>query len=151
MALWRRVLLIPFETIFVTNPDPAKANERLADLNLAEKLRAEKPGILAWLIRGCLEWQRIGLNPPESVLAATKQYRDGEDTMKIFIAERCIEGANFSVRAGLLYLAYKHWAESNGEKPVTSTKFGRHFSEAFDSIKERTGKSYLGISLCDEA
>lgn len=78
MALWRRVLLIPFELSFVVNPQ--KPNERKADLNLAEKLRNERPGILAWLVRGCLAWQKQGLNPPEIVKAATADYRDSEDT-----------------------------------------------------------------------
>lgn len=147
-ALWRRVLLIPFETVFSLNPDPAK-NEKLADLEMAEKLRAEKSGILGWLVQGCLEWQRQGLNPPDIVKAATKQYREGEDTLKTFINERCIEGPTFSVRAGLLYINYKQWAEQNGERPVTSHKFGRYFGDLFDSIKDRTGKSYLGIGLCE--
>lgn len=150
MALWRRVLLIPFETVFVVNPDPSKGNERLADLDIAEKLRAEKSGILAWLVRGCLEWKTQGLNPPESILAATKQYQDSEDTMKIFRTERCNEGQGLSVRAGLLYQTYKQWTDGNHEKPVTATKFGRYFGEIFDSTKDKTGKIYLGIDLCGD-
>jgi len=149
MALWRRVLLIPFETIFVTNPDPTKPNERLADLDLAEKLRAERPGILAWLVQGCLEWQRQGLNPPASVLAATQNYRDAENTIKTFLADCCIEGPTHTVRAGALYQAYRTWTESNGERPMTANKFGRYFGEIFNSAKDRAGKLYLGIGLCD--
>ena len=132
MALWARVLLIPFEMVFVTKPNPAKSNERLADLDMAEKLRAEGPGILAWLVNGCLEWQRIGLNPPESVMAATKKYQEAEDTLKTFRAERCNEGPMLKCRAGLLYQTYQHWTEGNGDRPVTATKFGRYFGEIFD-------------------
>ena len=150
VALWRRVLLIPFEMVFVTNPDPSKPNERLADLHLAEKLRAERAGILAWLVSGCLEWQRSGLSPPESVMAATKQYQDTEDTLKTFRADRCNEGPTLSVRAGGLYQAYRQWAEGNGERPVTATKFGRYFGEIFDSVKDKRGKVYLGIDLCGD-
>jgi len=149
MALWRRVLLIPFEMVFVVNPNLSKENERLADLDLAEKLRAEKSGILAWLVRGCLEWQRQGLNPPESVLAATKAYQDSEDTMKTFIAERCIEGPSNSIRAGLLYSTYKQWAETAGERPVTAKKFGGFMSDQYNSTKGNAGKFYIGIGLCD--
>ena len=50
-AIRRRFHLIPFN---VTIPE----GER--DLELAEKLRAEWPGILAWMIEGCLDWQRQG-------------------------------------------------------------------------------------------
>lgn len=144
-ALWRRVLLIPFELSFIVNP--TKPNERKADLNLAEKLRAERPGILAWLVRGCLEWQRHGLNPPESVLAATAAYRDAEDTIKTFLAERCIEDKMLHVRAGVLYSAYKAWAEGNGERHITGTKFGRYIGERFDSSKDENGKFYIGLEL----
>ena len=144
-ALWRRVLLIPFELSFVVNP--TKPNERKADLNLAEKLRAERPGILAWLVKGCLEWQRQGMNPPESVLAATAAYRDAEDTIKTFLVERCIEDKTLRVRAGVLYAAFKAWAEGNGERQTTGTKFGRYIGERFDSSKDEGGKFYIGLGL----
>lgn len=148
-ALWRRILLLPFNQVFVTNPDPAKQNEHLADLDLAEKLRAEGPGILAWLVQGCLEWQRNGLNPPESIMAATQEYQDSEDFFKKFRLERCIEEPHYQARAGLLYNAYKQWMEGNGERPVTATKFGKYVGEHFDSVKDKEGKLYLGIGLCD--
>lgn len=147
-ALWRRVLLIPFKMAFVPRPDPAKANERLADADLPEKLRDEAPGILAWLVRGCLAWQKQGLNPPESVLAATRDYQDSEDTIKTFISEKCIEGVGRSCRAAALYAAYKAWQEGNGERAMTATKFGKCVSESFDSAKDMRGKVYIGLELC---
>jgi len=146
-ALWRRVLLIPFNTTFVIDPNPEKQNERKADLALAEKLKAERPGILAWLVSGCLEWQRQGLNPPECVRAATREYQDEEDTIKQFIAERCNEGPTLSVRAATLYAAYREWTEGNGERPMTGAKFGRYVGELFDSGKDMNGKFYLRIGL----
>jgi len=147
-ALWRRVLLIPFKMAFVPRPDPAKLNERLADAHLPAKLKAEGPGILAWLVRGCLAWQEEGLNPPESVLAATQEYQDGEDTIKTFISEKCIEGAERSCRAAALYSAYKSWQEGNGEKAMTANKFGKVISERFDSVKDMKGRLYVGLELC---
>jgi putative DNA primase/helicase len=68
-AIRRRFHLIPFA---VTIPP----KERVADL--AEKLRDEWPGILAWLIEGCLEWQTEGLRPPNAVLEATEAYLSAE-------------------------------------------------------------------------
>lgn len=79
-AVKRRFNLIPFtETIPEAERDP----------KLAEKLREEWPGILAWGIAGCLEWQRIGLAPPPSVRAATESYLSDEDTIGQFLIERC--------------------------------------------------------------
>jgi len=147
MALWHRVLLIPFGMAFVPNPDPNKPNERLADLDLPEKLRAEQSGILAWLVQGCLEWQRQGLNPPESVRAATNEYRDGEDTLKTFLQDRCTERPGQTVRADAFFKAYQVWVEGSGDKPVNSTKFGRYMGALFDFTKDRTGKFYIGVGL----
>jgi len=49
-AMRRRLHLIPFT---YKPPRP--------DKDLPERLRAERPGILAWAVQGCLEWQRVGL------------------------------------------------------------------------------------------
>lgn len=146
-ALWRRVLLIPFERIFVPDPDPAKPQERLADLDLAEKLKAERPGILAWLVKGCIAWQREGLNPPRTVLAATREYKDAEDTIKTFLEECCAEGPTRTVRAGALFEAFKKWAEENGERPGTAAKFGRYIGARYDSNKDGSGKFYIGLGF----
>ena len=69
-AIRRRFHLIPFA---VTIPPEER------DAVLAEKLKAEWPGILAWLIEGCLEWQTEGLRPPQAVLEATEAYLSAED------------------------------------------------------------------------
>jgi putative DNA primase/helicase len=144
-ALWRRVCLVPFPFKFV--PDPAKADERLADPALPEKLRAEASGILAWLVRGCLAWQKDGLIPPASLKEATQEYHDEEDTIKLFIDEKCFEGPGYVARASAIYDAYRAWAEKNSEKPMTGTKFGKRISELYDSDKDMNGKYYIGIGL----
>jgi putative DNA primase/helicase len=79
-AIRRRVNLIPFA---VTIP----AEER--DGELTEKLKAEWPGILAWIVAGCLKWQSEGLAAPEAVTAATAEYLNSEDAIAAWIEERC--------------------------------------------------------------
>jgi putative DNA primase/helicase len=55
---WRRRLhMIPF-TIKIEDKDK--------DKDIDKKLRSEAPGILSKIIAGGLEWQREGLNPPQS-------------------------------------------------------------------------------------
>jgi putative DNA primase/helicase len=61
-AIRRRFNLVPFS---VTIPQAER------DIELSEKLKAEWPGILAWMIGGCLQWQQIGLAPPRCVTEAT--------------------------------------------------------------------------------
>jgi len=146
-ALWERVLLIPFNLTFVNEPDQLKPNERKADLHLLEKLKAEAPGILAWLVRGCLAWQKEGLNPPPKVKMATAQYRKDEDILKRFIEEGCITGETYSVRAGGFYEAYTQWAKDNGELPINSKEFGEYMTKTFEWKKDNKGKLYHGIGL----
>ena len=100
-AFWKRALLIPFTLSFVDQPH--ESHERKADPGLLDKLKAEASGVLAWCVRGCLEWQRKGLLPPESVKAATAAYQEEEDIIKHFLDERCTVQADLTVKAGLLY------------------------------------------------
>jgi hypothetical protein len=64
-AMRRRMLLVPF---LVQIP----VEERGPDLT--DKLKAEWPAILRWMLEGCLEWQRNGLAAPTVVTAATEEY-----------------------------------------------------------------------------
>ncbi|NMC87210.1 MAG: hypothetical protein GYA69_02040 [Candidatus Moranbacteria bacterium] len=144
-ALWQRVLLIPFERAFVA--EPREPHESKADPFLSEKLQSEASGILAWLVKGCLAWQKDGLNAPDIVKAATNEYRSDEDTIGHFIDERCILNENFQVKAGDLYKAWKEWAESSGTTFISGKKFGLEIKKRFKWEKDKKAKFYIGIGL----
>jgi putative DNA primase/helicase len=95
-GIWRRLRLIPFDQVI---PD----HER--DPRLKEKLLTEAPGILAWAVRGCLEWQRDGLGTSEEVRDATADYRDGEDRIGPFLEEVCVQSPAARVVASRLFEA----------------------------------------------
>ncbi len=138
-GIWRRLRLIPFNQKF--------SGER-EDTGLPDRLKAEAPGILAWCVNGCLEWQKHGMMTPISVLAATKSYRDEEDVIASFLAERCKKGAGMRCRASVLYEAFKTWQEQNGEDQIPKQKvFGTAMSaHGFTRIKS-SGWWYEGIDL----
>ena len=96
-AIRRRFNLLPFT---VTIP-PAER-----DPSLAEKLKEEWSGILAWAIEGCLEWQRIGLAPPSAVTKATEDYLSEEDAVGQFISECCERHPQAQAQLKDLYAAY---------------------------------------------
>jgi putative DNA primase/helicase len=56
-------------------------------------------------VRGCLEWQKIGLLPPPEVLAATKEYEQESDPLKDFLDDCCIVGESLTVLCVDLYTA----------------------------------------------
>jgi putative DNA primase/helicase len=145
-AIWRRIRLVPW---VVTIP-PAEQDKRLA-----AKLRDELPGILAWIVQGCLEWRREGLQPPDEVKRATGRYRAEMDVLAAFIDEECVVYERASATAKALYSAYREWCEENGEKPESQRRFGGRLKErGFENGKITAGPhkgnvEWHGIGLSD--
>jgi putative DNA primase/helicase len=136
-AVWRRIKLVPFT---VTIPDDEK------DKALPEKLKAELPGILAWCVAGCLDWQRHGMAEPAEVRLATSEYRGEQDSVQGFLNECCVLCPEAKVRAGVLFDAYGKWS---GDKVTTQQEFKKLVqAKGYDS-KQGTGGYYFwrGIGL----
>ena len=119
-GIWRRFRVIPFN---VTIPEAER------DPNLPDKLKAELPGILNWAITGCLEWQRRGLRPPESITKATKSYRADMDLVAQFVADCCVIESKAEETVKALYAGYNAWCEENGEQPLSKRAFGQRLQE----------------------
>lgn len=75
-GIWRRVRVVPFNV---------QIPKERRDPTMPTKLLAEAPGILAWLVRGCLDWQANGLNEPAAIKQATATYRREEDQLADFL------------------------------------------------------------------
>jgi putative DNA primase/helicase len=135
-AAWRRIKLVPFT---VTIP-PAEQDKKLA-----EKLRAELSGILAWAVRGCLDWQRAGLQEPNEVTAATNNYRAEQDTLAGFLAACCFVHPEAKVRTSKLLEAYQDWS---GEK-LSPKAFTEKMAEKDYASERGTGglHYYRGVGL----
>ncbi len=141
-AIWRRIRLIPFE---VTIP----AEER--DRDLATKLRTELPGILAWAVRGCMEWQHRGLAEPGEVLRATDEYRHDMDVLAGFLEERCVTGPGAKGTSKALYEAYEKWCQDNAEEPVSATAFSLRLKDkGFRRERTKSSRMWSGIGLADQ-
>jgi putative DNA primase/helicase len=118
-AIRRRFHLVPF-TITIVNPDK----------ELPDKLRAEWPGILAWMIEGCLAWQREGLNPPAIVRDATETYLGEEDIIAQWVEECCLTGTHQWGIGAKLWQSWKAWAEGNNERPALARHLLRRWQRA---------------------
>ncbi|RJP90951.1 MAG: hypothetical protein C4518_08635 [Desulfobacteraceae bacterium] len=150
-ASWKRILLIPFSLSFVDNPK--EPQERKRDKDLPKNLKSEAEGILAWLVRGCLDYQVEGLNPPDIVKNATKSYQKDEDIINQFYTDCCVIAHECWVTSNALYTAYHEWAGQNGLKPMSGVAFGRKVGRLFErnvrrlSQDSKTYKGYDGIGL----
>jgi putative DNA primase/helicase len=129
-AMWRRIMLIPFNRQFsIDEQDPT----------LKEKLLLELPGILNWAIEGALAWQKEGRQiPPESVRKATDEYRADEDVLRDFIAENVEKADDQQLAHKDLYHAYKAWNSDQGSDKAFSNK------RLVKMFKDRAYKSFLG-------
>jgi putative DNA primase/helicase len=138
-GIWRRVLLIPFDI---------QIPPECWDLDLSRKLRAEIPAILRWAVEGCGEYLRMGLSPPERVIAATSKYRDESDLFGIFVNEHCELGKDFRVRGKELYERYAEHARQRGEFPIAHKRVEERL-ENMGVLKRHTDKGnfYFGLRL----
>jgi len=146
-AFWERVIMIPFNIRFVEHP--VAPNERQRDTTLWTTLESETSGILAWLVRGCLLWQREGLNIPDQVRAAVLAYRDEEDDLRTFLDECCVIKEGLSIKASTLYSAYEKWAQSGNIYVLNRTQFGLQLAKKKIEKEKKGLIKYIGIGLLD--
>jgi len=139
LGLWRRMLLVPFEQDFSGR----------ADLHLEEKLRGELAAVLSWCVRGAVEWQAEGLNPPAKVRAATAEYRQREDVIATFLAECVACDPQAEVSAKDLYTTYCAWCERTGERPLPQRYFGEDMGKHGHPSERGSGGlwRYRGLKL----
>jgi putative DNA primase/helicase len=149
-AFWERMRVIPFEVSFVDRP-PKADYERQADPNLPEKLEQELPAILAWMVRGCLEFQQIGLDPPPAVKQAVQEYQREEDLLADFLEGYCIIGSQYSVEFSKIYPVFETWWGDNvGTRVPSRIKFAKLLTKkGFEKTRGRTSR-YYGLALLAE-
>ena len=143
-AMRRRLNLIPF---VVTIP----AGER--DPDLPEKLKAEWAGIMAWMLEGCLAWQREGLRPPAAVADATESYLGAEDSIGTWIAECCTAADTVATASSILFASWKAWSEAAGEYVGSQKRLAKALeARGFAPTRLHGGiRAFKGLSLRAEA
>uniref|UniRef100_UPI0035C7D143 DNA primase family protein n=1 Tax=Palleronia sp. TaxID=1940284 RepID=UPI0035C7D143 len=152
-GIWRRILLIPFD---VQIPEAER------DPDLGKKLRAEAPGILNWMVAGLIDYLEGGLQVPQAVQDATKEYREDSDPVGSFLAAACEvtgDGSDFT-RSSTIAAAFTFWMSDSGESPWTPTTIQKRMKARAKSYRDpRTGQTfspgkrsvagYVGIKISD--
>jgi putative DNA primase/helicase len=138
-GIWRRMVMIGFDRKF----SGAEQNKHLPDM-----LRKEYPGILNWLIAGCLAWQKHGLARPAEITRQVDAYRSDMDLMAHWIEEMCIVEAPASIKASAAYTSYKNWSFQNGHRFISNQKFAQKLKDrGFDKAHGKTGSHYFGLGF----
>ena len=84
------------------------------DRHLPDKLRQEWPGILRWMIDGCLDWQKNGLIRPNVVVDATAEYFEAQDLLAQWLAERCEKKAISEALPRPCIRSWSTWTKARG-------------------------------------
>jgi len=115
-AMKRRFNMIPFDV---------EISRDKMDHTLPDKLREEAPGILRWMIDGCLWWQDKKLNPPAAVQVATTEYFEAEDAFSLWVQECCTTRRDDWAPVGELFRSWEKWAKSAGEQSGSQKRFSQ--------------------------
>lgn len=135
-GLHRRIVAMTFLAVPQDQIDPGIKHALLND-------PAAKSALLAWAVRGCLDWQgrgrgRPGLAIPESVNASTRQYWEAQDTMapwwdELFeraavadtqaLENKTVSQSEYAVSTTELFGNYMNWCRRNSVPHKSVQKF----------------------------
>ena len=145
-ASWRRIVQVPFDQqIPEAERDPG-VKAMLCDPAVAG------PAVLAWIVKGCLDWQDIGLQIPDSVRQATAEYRTEMDPLTEFLEECCVLGPETRASNSDVWTAYQQWAKENSVRyPLGRKGFSQRLVGLEGvSLVNSGGRYWTGIGLTAE-
>jgi putative DNA primase/helicase len=120
---WSRVRRIPF-----VHPLPKARQDPTMRARLREPVA--RAAILAWAVRGCLDWQANGIGTCAAVERSTAEYRDDMDRLAGFFEERCVFEPEARVQRSALRHAYEAWCKENGiRSPLAGKEFAARLRE----------------------
>lgn len=138
-AMARRLLLVPFLASF-------KGSAR--DTHMLDKLKAEAPAILNWIVGGAVAWHAEGLAVPEAVRAASSDYMADNDDLALWMEECCEIAVDAQCKAGDAYASFSAWKKARGEHAPSLTSWGARVTSLPGVTKRRSmGIQYVGFRL----
>jgi putative DNA primase/helicase len=106
---------------------------------------------LNWALEGLRDYWQQGLNPPEFVVNATKQYRIESDLVEQWIQERCKKGEDAVMSSAEGYGNYTLWCENMGinkNRIISQIKWARKMQDkGYVKFSKNTGSHFRGIAL----
>lgn len=121
-------------------PNPIK----VFDLDLKDKLAAERAGIFNWLLKGLdmvLEEKAIFETP--EMLKRKQEYKSEMDVADQFLRDciEAVEDKHFKEPTTLLFVTYKNWCQDNNFKPSVRNKFYEDMQKHFE--KKKSGSEFF--------
>jgi putative DNA primase/helicase len=144
-GIWRRVLLMPYMARFASSEEVASGRAHYAkDTRVAERLKGEIQGVLAWVVEGARIWFQDGLQPPDAVLAASRDYQAEQDRVGQFVTECCELGKDFETPLcgdyGGVYDTYRAWCGEGGFMALSKTRLVQELERLVPHFEKATKK-----------
>lgn len=138
-ALWRRLVVVPFEQKFARDQ---------ANTDLKDQLESEPDAILSWMIQGWIEYQVHGLAIPDGVRAATEAYKADSDAVGRFIEDRFYETQFGTESSSQVFAEWQKWCAATGEEPGTQKAFSDELtSRGYQKSKSHGQMTWKGFML----
>jgi P4 family phage/plasmid primase-like protien len=138
-AIRRRFLLVPFT---VTIPEQER------DPQLAEKLKAEWPAILRWMVDGCPAWREGGLAVPKVIRDASAGYFSDEDTIAQWAEEWLVDDRLAFTPSRDLFKCWRLWCDERNFSPGTEKVFvGNLKDHGYEPERRTSARGFKGIAL----
>lgn len=140
-GIWRRMNVIEFKRTF-------KEDER--DPHLKDSLRAEKSGILNWMLEGHRRYKTSGLQPPACVQDANRRYRKDMDLISSFLDECCELVPDARCNQTLLRTTFERYCQENGRSDVSWANLTAGLEARGVAKKKSNGQRFWsGIKLTE--
>jgi putative DNA primase/helicase len=143
-ALRRRMMKLLWE---LSLPEEAE------DKTLRERLKAELPGILWWMLQGTAIWVEEGLVIPDEVKQATREYLGAEDLFGEWFEEKAIANPEGEESRAKAYTDFVQWCNEHHEQRIPSRTWFNDNAESHGFQKTMGGtraarfKAFKGMQL----
>lgn len=139
-GFWRRVRKIDYKT---------QLEEGYENPNLVtDIIEQEAAGILAWIVDGAKQVVAAGEQAPQSIMAATHDYRMEEDTLARFMEETLVKVDGIEVSREAAYFTYRRWAQVQGvDRPLTAIAFSREIVTMYPRGDRGTKHVFTNLAL----
>lgn len=138
-GIWRRQKIVEWRQQF---------KGKRKDPGLSAKLRGEASGILAWAVRGAVEWYKAGsLIEPAVVTEAVEKHRAEADKLLEFYPGAIVKDKESWISRADLYAVYKEWCDAEGHSRPwqNTTLYQELINREVEQSKRKGVRGFKGI------
>jgi P4 family phage/plasmid primase-like protien len=147
---WRRIRVVPFKSLFTDEPvdgDPEKPYQFKIDRSLEGRLSSWKEVLASMLVEIALVAMGKVSDCP-MVMAASNEYRQSQDCIAEFIADKVIEDASGYIMKTELVSEFKTWYETTyGRRGVPDIKEVQKYMDKKFKKSQGGKKGWMGARI----